>query len=158
MRVCVLLQEVYSKGFISTAFITNVTSVGELKFEVATNNRTFTFRAESDGAGLHFPHVHICCTPASVSTWLECDCYRVFACPTVERSEWVMALDDCIGEKQQLNTIGASAVPHFEGFLEHRGLRSKIYTVVLSDKVFLFKNMEVGGGVFVYQESFHVLG
>ncbi|XP_056904539.1 arf-GAP with Rho-GAP domain, ANK repeat and PH domain-containing protein 1-like isoform X1 [Takifugu flavidus] len=109
-------KEVYSKGFISTAFITNVSSVGELKFEVATNNRTFTFRAESD----------------------------------VERGEWVVALEDCIGEKQQLNAIGASVVPHFEGFLEHRGLRSKIYTVVLSDKVFLFKNMEdyrIGVGI-----------
>lgn len=64
---------------------------------------------------------------------------------SVERSEWVIALEDCIGEKQPLHTIGASVIPHFEGFLEHRGLRSKIYTVVLSDKVFLFKNMEVGG-------------
>lgn len=73
----------------------------------------------------------------------RCVCIR-----SVERSEWVVALEDCIGEKQQLNAIGASLVPHFEGFLEHRGLRSKIYTVVLSDKVFLFKNMEVGG-VFV---------
>lgn len=70
-----------------------------------------------------------------------------------------MALEDCIGDKQQQSTIGASVTPHFEGFLEHRGLRSKIYTVVLSDKVFLFKNMEVGGAAlcFVYQESFHVL-
>jgi len=31
------------------AFVTNVTSVGELKFEVVTNNRTFIFRAESEG-------------------------------------------------------------------------------------------------------------
>lgn len=68
---------------------------------------------------------------------------------SVERSEWVVALEDCIGDKQPLNAIGASVVPHFEGSLEHRGLRSKIYTVVLSDKVFLFKNMEVGGGAFV---------
>ncbi|XP_072317922.1 arf-GAP with Rho-GAP domain, ANK repeat and PH domain-containing protein 1 [Eucyclogobius newberryi] len=39
---------VYSKGLISTAFITNVSSVGEVKFEVVTNNRTFIFRAESE--------------------------------------------------------------------------------------------------------------
>lgn len=39
---------------ISTAFITNVTSVGELKFEVVTNNRTFIFRAESDGVNMSY--------------------------------------------------------------------------------------------------------
>lgn len=49
VAVCGVLQEVYSKGIISTAFMTNVSSVGELKFEVVTNNRTFIFRAESEG-------------------------------------------------------------------------------------------------------------
>lgn len=39
---------VYSKGIISTPFITNVSSVGELKFEVVTSNRTFIFRAENE--------------------------------------------------------------------------------------------------------------
>lgn len=47
--MCAVLQEVYSKGIISTSFITNVTRVGELKFEVVTNNRTFVFKAESEG-------------------------------------------------------------------------------------------------------------
>uniref|UniRef100_A0A8C3G2K3 ArfGAP with RhoGAP domain, ankyrin repeat and PH domain 1 n=1 Tax=Cyclopterus lumpus TaxID=8103 RepID=A0A8C3G2K3_CYCLU len=84
-------KEVYSKGIISTAFVTNVTSVGELKFEVVTNNRTFIFRAESEG---------LTTNPGS----------------TLSRD--------------------------FQGYLELRGLRSKLYTVVASDKVFLYKNIE----------------
>lgn len=48
----------YSKGIISTAFITNVTTVGELKFEVVTNNRTFIFRAESEGMSVH-PAIYV---------------------------------------------------------------------------------------------------
>uniref|UniRef100_A0AAQ6A5J9 ArfGAP with RhoGAP domain, ankyrin repeat and PH domain 1 n=1 Tax=Amphiprion ocellaris TaxID=80972 RepID=A0AAQ6A5J9_AMPOC len=84
-------KEVYSKGIISTAFITNVTSVGELKFEVVTNNRTFIFRSESEGLTCLF--IHIC-----------------------------------------------TLIP---GYLELRGLRSKLYTVVALDKVFLYKNMDV---------------
>lgn len=39
----------YSKGIISTAFITKVTAVGDLKFEVVTSNRTFIFKAENEG-------------------------------------------------------------------------------------------------------------
>lgn len=55
----------YSKGIISTAFITNVTSVGEVKFDVVTNNRTFIFRAESEGVSVLVNHVivgHMSCT------------------------------------------------------------------------------------------------
>lgn len=138
----------YSKGFISTAFITNVTSVGELKFEVATNHRTFTFRAESDGATILFTRARVPARSATPGALPEYGCNVVVTMclhvPPVERSEWVVALEDCIRQKQQLIAISSSLIPHFEGFLEHRGLRSKIYTVVLSDKVFLFKNMEVG--------------
>ncbi|XP_075871057.1 arf-GAP with Rho-GAP domain, ANK repeat and PH domain-containing protein 1 isoform X4 [Nelusetta ayraudi] len=41
-------KEVDSKGFICTASITHVNSVGDVKFEVVTNNRTFVFRADSE--------------------------------------------------------------------------------------------------------------
>lgn len=97
---------------------------------------------------IYFPHLniymHVCFPGAFVWIWLKCD-YHVFAYP-VERSEWVIALEDCIRVKHQLNsTISSSLIPHFQGYLEHRGLRSKIYTVVIADKVFLYKNMEVRG-------------
>uniref|UniRef100_A0A8D0CZZ3 ArfGAP with RhoGAP domain, ankyrin repeat and PH domain 1 n=1 Tax=Sander lucioperca TaxID=283035 RepID=A0A8D0CZZ3_SANLU len=102
--------EVYSKGIISTAFITNVTSVGELKFEVVTNNRTFIFRAESEG----------------------------------ERNDWVTVLKDCSRGRYWRSTMNPSSplTPDYQGYLELRGLRSKLYTVVASDKVFLYKTME----------------
>ncbi|XP_073338522.1 arf-GAP with Rho-GAP domain, ANK repeat and PH domain-containing protein 1 isoform X2 [Pagrus major] len=111
-------KDVYSKGIISTAFITNVTSVGEVKFEVVTNNRTFIFRAESE----------------------------------VERNDWVTVLQDCTRGRQPRSTMSPSSplTPDYQGYLELRGLRSKLYTVVASDKVFLYKNIEdyrIGVGI-----------
>ncbi|CAG6004924.1 unnamed protein product [Menidia menidia] len=103
-------KEVYSKGIISTAFITSVASVGELKLEVVTNNRTFIFRAESEA----------------------------------EKKEWVTALQDCTRGRPRpgIKTSGSLLNPDHQGYLELRGLRSKLYTVVASDKVFLFKNID----------------
>ncbi|CAJ1065660.1 arf-GAP with Rho-GAP domain%2C ANK repeat and PH domain-containing protein 1-like isoform X2 [Xyrichtys novacula] len=111
-------KEVYSKGLISTAFITNVSSVGELKFEVVTNNRTFTFRAETE----------------------------------TERNDWVTVLQDCTRGRQLRNTMnpGSPLAPDYQGYLELRGIRSKLYTVVALDKVFLYKNIEdyrIGVGI-----------
>ncbi|KAK7883306.1 hypothetical protein WMY93_029480 [Mugilogobius chulae] len=109
---------IYSKGLISTAFITNVSSVAELKFEVATNNRTFIFRAESE----------------------------------TDRDEWVAMLKDCTGARVGRNTIGPGSplAPDFDGFLGLRGIRSRLYTVVALDKVFLYKSIEdykIGVGI-----------
>uniref|UniRef100_A0A3P8TNR2 ArfGAP with RhoGAP domain, ankyrin repeat and PH domain 1 n=1 Tax=Amphiprion percula TaxID=161767 RepID=A0A3P8TNR2_AMPPE len=103
-------KEVYSKGIISTAFITNVTSVGELKFEVVTNNRTFIFRSESEA----------------------------------DRNNWVTVLQDCTRGRHRRSTMspGSPLTPDYQGYLELRGLRSKLYTVVALDKVFLYKNMD----------------
>lgn len=44
-----LPQDAYSKRFIPVSSISRVTSIGDQKFEVITNNRNFVFRAESDG-------------------------------------------------------------------------------------------------------------
>ncbi|XP_058161887.1 arf-GAP with Rho-GAP domain, ANK repeat and PH domain-containing protein 1 isoform X3 [Dasypus novemcinctus] len=41
-------KDAYSKRFVSVACISRVAAIGEQKFEVITNNRTFAFRAESD--------------------------------------------------------------------------------------------------------------
>nr|XP_057935748.1 arf-GAP with Rho-GAP domain, ANK repeat and PH domain-containing protein 1-like isoform X2 [Doryrhamphus excisus] len=111
-------KQVYSKGIISTASITNVTSVGELKFEVITNNRTFIFKAESEA----------------------------------ERNEWVTLLQDCTRGRQRRSTMnpGSHLTPDFKGYLELKGLRSKLFTVVAADKIFLYKNMEdyrIGVGI-----------
>uniref|UniRef100_A0A8D3BCS2 Arf-GAP with Rho-GAP domain ANK repeat and PH domain-containing protein 1 n=1 Tax=Scophthalmus maximus TaxID=52904 RepID=A0A8D3BCS2_SCOMX len=111
-------KDIYSKGIISTAFITNVTGVGELKFEVATNNRTFIFRAESEA----------------------------------ERNNWVTVLQDCTRGRHRHSTVGPGSpvTPDYQGYLELKGLRSKLYTVVASDKVFLYKNIDdyrIGVGI-----------
>uniref|UniRef100_A0A3B4YA77 ArfGAP with RhoGAP domain, ankyrin repeat and PH domain 1 n=2 Tax=Seriola lalandi dorsalis TaxID=1841481 RepID=A0A3B4YA77_SERLL len=111
-------KEIYSKGIISTAFITNVTSVGELKFDVATNNRTFIFRAENEA----------------------------------ERNDWVTVLQDCTKGRHRRSTMNPASplTPDYQGYLELKGLRSKLYTVVVSDKVFLYKNIDdyrIGVGI-----------
>ncbi|XP_068601185.1 arf-GAP with Rho-GAP domain, ANK repeat and PH domain-containing protein 1 [Brachionichthys hirsutus] len=104
-------KDVYSKGILSTAFITNVNSVGDVKFEVITNQRTFTFRAENE----------------------------------VERSNWVTVLQDCTRGRQLSGAMTSSSLlsPGYQGYLEQRGSRSKCYTVVALDKVFLYKNIEL---------------
>ena len=48
-RLPSLLQDAYSKRFVPVACISRVAAIGDQKFEVITNNRTFAFRAESDG-------------------------------------------------------------------------------------------------------------
>uniref|UniRef100_A0A674BBM2 ArfGAP with RhoGAP domain, ankyrin repeat and PH domain 1 n=1 Tax=Salmo trutta TaxID=8032 RepID=A0A674BBM2_SALTR len=108
-------KEVYSKRIIPTAAITGVTNVGEQKFEVVTSNRTFLFKAESDS----------------------------------ERNEWVAVLQSFTrghqeGSREMTSflTPGSPLTPEQQGYLELRGLRSKLYTVVSGDKVFLYKNME----------------
>ncbi|KAM6946388.1 arf-GAP with Rho-GAP domain, ANK repeat and PH domain-containing protein 1 [Aplochiton taeniatus] len=105
-------KDVYSKRIISTSSITGVSNVGELKFEVVTHNRTFLFRAESE----------------------------------TERTEWVTLLLDCTRGRQQGSREVTSALtpggPEHKGYLELRGLRSKLYTVVAGDKVFLYKNLD----------------
>uniref|UniRef100_A0A3B4T2W6 ArfGAP with RhoGAP domain, ankyrin repeat and PH domain 1 n=2 Tax=Seriola dumerili TaxID=41447 RepID=A0A3B4T2W6_SERDU len=111
-------KEIYSKGIVSTAFITNVTSVGELKFDVATNNRTFIFRAENEA----------------------------------ERNDWVTVLQDCTKGRHRRSTMNPASplTPDYQGYLELKGLRSKLYTVVVSDKVFLYKNIDdyrIGVGI-----------
>ncbi|KAL0973489.1 hypothetical protein UPYG_G00204620, partial [Umbra pygmaea] len=103
-------KDVYSKRIIPTSAITGVTNVGEQKFEVVTNSRTFLFRADSDS----------------------------------ERNEWVSVLHDFTRGRQEGSRETVSSIPTSErhGYLELRGLRSKLYTVVSGDKVFLYKNSE----------------
>uniref|UniRef100_A0A6Q2ZNU2 ArfGAP with RhoGAP domain, ankyrin repeat and PH domain 1 n=1 Tax=Esox lucius TaxID=8010 RepID=A0A6Q2ZNU2_ESOLU len=107
-------KEVYSKRVIPTSAITGVTNVGEQKFEVVTTSRTFLFRAESDS----------------------------------ERNEWVSVLQDFTvvhheGSRERISSTPSYLLtPEHQGYLELRGLRSKLYTVVSGDKVFLYKNLE----------------
>ncbi|XP_051782489.1 arf-GAP with Rho-GAP domain, ANK repeat and PH domain-containing protein 1 isoform X2 [Erpetoichthys calabaricus] len=106
-------KEVYSKRFIPTASITQINNVGDQKFEVVTGNRTFVFRAESD----------------------------------FDRNEWVSVLQQTIKDQKSASSesifqSSSTASEEKQGYLELRGLRSKLYVVVSGDKVFLYKNME----------------
>ncbi|XP_030632660.1 arf-GAP with Rho-GAP domain, ANK repeat and PH domain-containing protein 1 [Chanos chanos] len=105
-------KEVYSKRIIPTWSITGVSNVGDQKFEVITVNRTFLFRAESDS----------------------------------ERNDWVSVLQDCVGDGRPSShrdmTFNPNVTSEMQGYLELRGLRSKLYVVVCGDKVFLYKNIE----------------
>lgn len=62
-----------------------------------------------------------------------------------ERNDWVAALQDCTRGRPLRTTMipGSPPALDFQGNLELRGLRSKLYTVVAIDKVFLYKNIEV---------------
>ncbi|KAM8853282.1 arf-GAP with Rho-GAP domain, ANK repeat and PH domain-containing protein 1 isoform 1-T1 [Synchiropus picturatus] len=111
-------KEVYSKGIICVPSITNVSSVGELKFDVVTSNRTFTFRADNEA----------------------------------DRNDWVTLLSDCTRGQHTRSTMnpGSPMSAERQGYLELKGLRSKLYTVVAADKVFLYKNIEdyrIGVGI-----------
>ncbi len=73
----------------------------------------------------------------------------------VERNDWVTVLQDCTRGRHQRNTLnpGSPLTSDFRGYLELKGLRSKLYTVVSSDKVFLYKNMEVNTALCVFAEK-----
>lgn len=64
-----------------------------------------------------------------------------------ERSEWVTVLKNCTGASRTQAgldlTFNPSTTSEMRGYLELRGLRSKLYTVVCGDKVYLYKNTEV---------------
>ncbi|XP_056304705.1 arf-GAP with Rho-GAP domain, ANK repeat and PH domain-containing protein 1-like [Danio aesculapii] len=59
-----------------------------------------------------------------------------------ERSEWVSVLKNCVGTSRANTCLDPCLNPEMKGYLELRGLRSKLYTVVCADKVFLYKNTE----------------
>ncbi|XP_063061082.1 arf-GAP with Rho-GAP domain, ANK repeat and PH domain-containing protein 1-like isoform X2 [Engraulis encrasicolus] len=101
-------KEVYSKRLIPTSVITEVLSVGDQKFEVVTDQRTFLFRADSDA----------------------------------ERSEWVRVLQEVRSQHGEVATFHLWEAAEQQGYLELRGLRSKLYIVAAADKIYLYKNQE----------------
>ncbi|XP_064157726.1 arf-GAP with Rho-GAP domain, ANK repeat and PH domain-containing protein 1-like isoform X2 [Anguilla rostrata] len=67
----------------------------------------------------------------------------------VERNEWASVLQEATSERRMSRDSSTGAVER-QGYLELRGLRSKLYVVVCGDKVYLYKNTEdykVGIGI-----------
>ncbi|KAM3934788.1 arf-GAP with Rho-GAP domain, ANK repeat and PH domain-containing protein 1 isoform 2-T4 [Leptodactylus fuscus] len=102
-------KDMYSKRLIKTSCITKVASSGDQKFEVATSNRNFVFRAESDA----------------------------------ERNDWIKAIEQVLEDRR--SRVSRSSVYNPEnvdkcGLLEMKGCKPKLFVVVASDKVYLYKN------------------
>ncbi|XP_017691519.1 PREDICTED: arf-GAP with Rho-GAP domain, ANK repeat and PH domain-containing protein 1 isoform X1 [Lepidothrix coronata] len=110
-------KDTYSKRLIPVSSISRVTSVGDQKFEVITNNRNFVFRAESD---------------AERNEWI-----RTLQQIAEERKS--KAPERTL---MSLATDGAPEPADKSGFLELRGFKHKLFVVVAGDKVFLYKNAE----------------
>ncbi|NWU17265.1 ARAP1 protein, partial [Cephalopterus ornatus] len=110
-------KDAYSKRLIPVSSISRVTSVGDQKFEVITNNRNFVFRAESD---------------ADRNEWI-----RTLQQIAEERKSKAPERTS-----MSLATDSATEPADKSGFLELRGFKHKLFVVVAGDKVFLYKNAE----------------
>ncbi|XP_066476307.1 arf-GAP with Rho-GAP domain, ANK repeat and PH domain-containing protein 1 [Tiliqua scincoides] len=106
-------KDIYSKRLIPVSSITRVASIGDQKFEVITNNRTFAFRAESD---------------VDRNEWIKA------LQSTVNRRKSRASVFHVPGNSFDSVDKG--------GLLELRGFKNKLYVVVAGEKVFLYKNPE----------------
>nr|XP_056714789.1 arf-GAP with Rho-GAP domain, ANK repeat and PH domain-containing protein 1 [Euleptes europaea] len=110
-------KDIYSKRLIPVASVSRVASIGDQKFEVITNNRTFAFRAEND---------------ADRNEWI-----RALQKTVDERKS------KCLDRLSVLHLAGVSFDSVDKcGLLELRGFKNKLYVAVTGDKVFLYKNAE----------------
>uniref|UniRef100_A0A8C3XZG0 ArfGAP with RhoGAP domain, ankyrin repeat and PH domain 1 n=1 Tax=Catharus ustulatus TaxID=91951 RepID=A0A8C3XZG0_CATUS len=110
-------KDTYSKGLIPVSSISRVSSIGDQKFEVVTNNRNFVFRAENDADRNQW-----------IRTLQQIAEERKSKAP--ERTSMSFATDS------------ATEPADKSGFLELRGFKHKLFVVVVGDKVFLYKNAE----------------
>eukprot|EP00069_Balaena_mysticetus_P000637 bmy_03674T0 len=109
-------KDAYSKRFVPVACISRVVAIGDQKFEVITNNRTFAFRAESD---------------AERKEWMQALQQAV----AEQRARARLSSAYPLG-------VQGSEPPDRAGSLELRGFKNKLYVAVVGDKVQLYKNLE----------------
>nr|XP_031316132.1 arf-GAP with Rho-GAP domain, ANK repeat and PH domain-containing protein 1 isoform X1 [Camelus dromedarius] len=109
-------KDAYSKRFVPVTCISRVAAIGDQKFEVITNNRTFAFRAESD---------------AERKEWMQALQQAVAEQRARSRLSGACPLG-----------IQGSEPPDHAGSLELRGFKNKLYVAVVGDKVQLYKNLE----------------
>ncbi|NXP65860.1 ARAP1 protein, partial [Chloropsis cyanopogon] len=110
-------KDIYSKRLIPVSSISRVSSVGDQKFEVVTNNRNFVFRAEND---------------ADRNAWIW----------TLQQIAEEQKSKAPARTLMSLATNSAAELADKSGFLELRGFKHKLFVVVAGDKVFLYKNAE----------------
>ncbi|XP_070346871.1 arf-GAP with Rho-GAP domain, ANK repeat and PH domain-containing protein 1 isoform X5 [Equus asinus] len=109
-------KDAYSKRFVSVACISHVAAIGDQKFEVITNNRTFAFRAESD---------------AERKEWMQ----------ALQQAVAEQRARARLSSAYPLGVRGPEP-PDRAGSLELRGFKNKLYVAVVGDKVQLYKNLE----------------
>ncbi|XP_043096048.1 arf-GAP with Rho-GAP domain, ANK repeat and PH domain-containing protein 1-like isoform X2 [Puntigrus tetrazona] len=108
------VKEVYSKRMVSLGSVYKVVSVGDCRFELHSQSRTFLFRAESNQ----------------------------------ERNDWVCCIKNILSECRQsmeprnLFFRNGSVNISFEGYMEMLSPRTKVYTLISKDKLFLFRSHE----------------
>ncbi|NXO76254.1 ARAP1 protein, partial [Sitta europaea] len=110
-------KDTYSKRLIPVCSISHVSSIGDQKFEVVTNNRNFVFRAEND---------------ADRNEW-------IWTLQQIAEERKSKAPERTL---MSLATDSATELADKSGFLELRGFKNKLFVVVAGDKVFLYKNAE----------------
>ncbi|XP_030638898.1 arf-GAP with Rho-GAP domain, ANK repeat and PH domain-containing protein 1 [Chanos chanos] len=106
-------EEVYSKRMISLSSLSAVDSLGDVKFEVISKNRTFLFRASSSQERNEW-----------VSVLQEILSARYEVCT------------------EDLFFGGNSPEIRKEGYLDMTSPKAKLYVVVCDDQVYLFRNAE----------------
>ncbi|NWV41631.1 ARAP1 protein, partial [Grantiella picta] len=111
-------KDTYSKRLIPVSSISRVASVGDQKFEVITNNRSFVFRAESD---------------ADRNEWIQTLQQRIAEEQKSKAPERTL---------MSSATDSTTELADKSGFLELQGFKHKLFVVVAGDKVFLYKNAE----------------
>lgn len=107
-------KEVYSKRMISLRCVDKVIRVGDLKFELHSQNRTFLFRA----GNTEERNIWVCCLEKALSDHKDSD------------------------EPRNLFFKKESRDFSFEGYLELMSPRIKVYMIINRDKLYLFKNRE----------------
>ncbi|XP_067263337.1 arf-GAP with Rho-GAP domain, ANK repeat and PH domain-containing protein 1 [Chanodichthys erythropterus] len=108
------VKEVYSKRMVSLVSVDKVVSVGDLRFELHNQSRTFLFRAESTQERNDW----VCCIEKILS----------------DRKNSL--------EPRNLFFKNGSVNSIFEGYLEMLSPRNKVYTLISRDKLFLFRSHE----------------
>lgn len=148
-------QEVYSKRMVSLESVDKVVSVGDLRFELHSQSRTFLFRAESTRVYLSMfssDHLAECLWHIFVfifrlwMIFIDLYCVCIF---TEERNDWVGCIEKILSERKNsleprnLFFKSGSVNICFEGNLEMLSPRTKVYTLISRDKLFLFRSHEV---------------
>lgn len=134
---------------VSLGSVYKVVSVGDNRFELHSQSRTFLFRAESTRVYLFIFSLSRNHLQACFSIQVANHFYVFFVYFTEERDDWVSSIEKILSDRihslepRNLFFKNGSVSISFEGYLEMLSPRTKVYTLISRDKLFLFKSHEV---------------